>query len=578
MINTNLKRLENIKWTLLLIVLFTCSGISAQPFKVAIIPFTINTETDSSNLREGIYTILSSRIVKEDTILIIGQDEVLQTLEELKQHHGESQALMIGAKLKADYAIYGSIIMSGDNISILSKCIDISGKKPAVSFSKHIKDIEEIIPQINIFASQLNDQEFLKKVERKSVEDTVETGSADTLVETQIDSLKDTVEIALADTLAEIQMDSLNDTLDTTIPQTVQAEPPVKKAGTQTVITIVDSSSFSKEFWKSRTYPILMIGVAIGDVNKDGKVETIVLTSDMVQMYRGSDKKVIKLADIHKVRNKYPIGVDVADINNNGYPEIFVTSLDTYKNRVISLVLEYNGSKFITLTKNLSWYLRVVNIKDTIPMLVGQKHGKNAPYKGKVFQMKWERDKIKPDKQIIPSRGINTMGLAFGDLLNNGKNVVIAYDRMSNFKIINPTTGKKIWNNRDKYGGNSLYYQLEGSASIDREYLPMRMIIKDIDADGIYELVAVKNHEVTRNLLGKFKFFNKSHIEIFSWDGIGLSTKEKTETIGSFMRDFTFGDFDNDGKEEFVAAIVQKEGRSIFNKPQSSLVIYELNK
>jgi hypothetical protein len=294
-------------------------------------------------------------------------------------------------------------------------------------------------------------------------------------------------------------------------------------------------------------------------------------------MYRGSDKKIIKLLDIQKLRNKYPVGVDVADVNKNGFPEIFITSLDTYQNRVTSLVLEYDGTEFKTLAKNLSWYLRVVNLNDSTHLLLGQKHSKNAPFKGKVYQMKWEKSKLVTDIQILPSRGVNVMGLAYGDLKNNSKNIVIGYNKMNNIKVINPSTGKKIWQNREAYGGNSLYYQLDGSASIDREYLPMRLMFKDVNSDGTLEVIAVRNHEVTRNLLGKFRHYNKAHIEILTWDGIGLAQKEKTEEIGSYMRDFTIGDFDNDGKEEFIIAIVQKEGKSIFNKPQCSLVVYELN-
>ncbi len=545
-INTILKRTQSIRIIIVLAVLVICFFISAQPCRVAIIPFVLNTETDSSNIKDGIYTILSSRLMKEDVIEIIGRDEVEPACEELKQHHGESQALMIGAKLKADYAIYGSIIVSGENISILSKCIDISGKKPAISFSKHIKEMNEVISQINVFASELNEQDFSKKPEMKKTTDTVQTQSVQEVPLAEVDSLK------------------------------VPADTGTGKEE-QTVSSVKDTTCLSKKFWKSRTYPILIVGIATGDVNKDGKVETIVLTSNTVQMFRGSEKKVIKLADIYKIRNKYPIGVDIADLNKNGYPEIFITSLDTYQNRVTSIVLEYDGEMFNVISKNLSWYLRVVNIKDSIPLLIGQKHGKNAPYKGKIFQMKWEKAKIVPDKQILPSRGINVMGLAYGDIQNNGKNIVVAYDKMSNFKVINPSTGKKIWGNREKYGGSTLYYQLEGSASIDREYLPMRILLCDMNSDGTQEIIAVKNNEVTRNLLGKFRHFNKSHIEILTWDGIGFAQKEKTETIASYMRDFIIGDFDNDGKNEFIAAIVQKEGKSLFNKPQSSLVIYELN-
>lgn len=63
---------------------------------------------------------------------------------------------------------------------------------------------------------------------------------------------------------------------------------------------------------------------------------------------------------------------------------------------------------------------------------------------------------------------------------------------------------------------------------------------------------------------------------MMQWDGMSLNTTWKTGIISGFIRDFAIGDFDNDGQDEFVAALVHKEGKFMFIKPKSSIIVYEL--
>jgi TolB-like protein len=241
----------------IIFIFIFCQVITAQPYRVVVVPFTINMEADTLNLKDGIYTILSSRLSKNDTIIIINREETEKACEEFKNFYGNNRALMIGAKLQADYVVYGSVTVSGENISVLAKLIDISGKKPSISFSKHIQEINEVIPQVNLFASELHEQDFTRRVETEKTGDTTQFQPVDTLSVAEADSLKDTTDTA-------------------TVPKAAIADSTTRKSD-QAVSSPIDSTYFSKKFWKSRTYPILIIGIATGDVNNDGKVETIVI-------------------------------------------------------------------------------------------------------------------------------------------------------------------------------------------------------------------------------------------------------------------------------------------------------------
>ena len=106
----------------------------------------------------------------------------------------------------------------------------------------------------------------------------------------------------------------------------------------------------------------------------------------------------------------------------------------------------------------------------------------------------------------------------------------------------------------------------------------MRLSITDIDLDGEYEVIAVKNHEMTGRLLKRLRTFKEAQIESLSWNGLGLVTNWKTAKISGYMRDFAIGDFDNDGEDEIIAAVVSKDGSIIGTRPKSSVISYNLKK
>lgn len=106
----------------------------------------------------------------------------------------------------------------------------------------------------------------------------------------------------------------------------------------------------------------------------------------------------------------------------------------------------------------------------------------------------------------------------------------------------------------------------------------MRIIITDIDSDGKYEIIAVKNYELTGRLLKQLRKFKEAQIESLSWNGLGLTTNWKTAKISGYIRDFAIGDFDNDGEDEIVAAVISKSGSIIGTRPKSSVISYDLKK
>ena len=61
-----------------------------------------------------------------------------------------------------------------------------------------------------------------------------------------------------------------------------------------------------------------------------------------------------------------------------------------------------------------------------------------------------------------------------------------------------------------------------------------------------------------------------------SWNGLSLAPNWKTNDIDGRISDYAIGDFDNDGSDEIVAAVVIKEGATVGMKSKSVVIAYDL--
>jgi len=171
------------------------------------------------------------------------------------------------------------------------------------------------------------------------------------------------------------------------------------------------------------------------------------------------------------------------------------------------------------------------------------------------------------------------LGFSLGDILNAKQETAAAYRKDDRIQIID-ANGKVMWKSGEPYGGSTLYSlgEKERRSQVDNPiYYPMRLLVIDADGDGESEMIVVKNHNVTGGHLDRFRKFTNAHFESMTWDGLGLQTRWKTRKISGFIRDYSIGDFDNDGKIELVAAVILSEGSIVLiTEPKSTIIAYEL--
>lgn len=505
------------------VIIFNYSPALGKPVRILILPFDVNSDKDLSFLKQGVGTMLSTRLAQEGKVLPLGEAAVQQAVQGIPGPFDETKAYQLGAQADVEYVVFGTITVFGDSVSTDARFLDIRNQKPVVTFSQFGKNQGDVLYHINLFAGEVNEKAFGRKtyVYRKS-----ETPESQTGAETSRRKHPDTL----------IRTD---------------------RKGSPLTMGLGQSG-----VWRSRRYKSHLNGVAVGDVDGDGNNETVFVGSNRLFIHRYVEGRFEKIKEIAGRQTDKYISLDVADINQNGIPEIFVTNYLEDDRKLSSFVLEWTGKAFKRITSGKRWYYRVLTEDGKEPVLLGQKRGIDYAFSSGVNKMKWQGGTYEPmDRLKLPKNTI-IYGFTFGDAMNNGQDHLVTYSRKGKLRMFDPE-GREIWKSKDRYGGSTIYveYPMEYSASIgehkemDRYYLPLRVHVTDVDQDGKKEVVAVKNQDIAGSRIRRFRYYENGLIEGLAWDQIGLRQIWTTREFSGPILDFIIADMDNDKQVELVLSV-----------------------
>ena len=297
--------------------------------------------------------MLASRLALKDKVVVVGSTDSSLKTEEIPETIDAATALLLGAKSASDYVLFGSLTVLGDSVSTDARFFDLHQKQPLLTFSEVGQAQGEVISHINLLAVRIKEEVFDRK-----------TASA---------------RPAVAPSSPKPESGPTS---------RMHPEKLLDKESGMAIMDSEDSRSsveVAATLWKTQTFKIEIKGFAIGDVDGDKNNEAVFISSTQIFIYRHKNRRFTKIAEIQGPRLNSLMGVDVADINDNGTAEIFLTSL-TENNRLRSFVLEWNGNEFITLTQDESWYYRVIKVSPKgPPLLLGQKGGFRDAFSGPIY-------------------------------------------------------------------------------------------------------------------------------------------------------------------------------------------------
>jgi TolB-like protein len=528
---------------------------AADPVKVLILPFTINSDKDLSFLRKGVADMLSSRLALKDQIVVIDKTDSALKQEQLPEEIDADTALAVGERTRSNYVLFGSLTVFGDTISTDARFFDVGQKQPVLTFSELGNTQGEVISHINLLASRIKEEVFGQKT------------------------------IAAQPPPPPTSAAKKSEDVSRTHPEKLLD----RASGEAAIISedVSEAREAAAVLWKTHRFKAEIKGMALGDVDGDTKNEIVFISKNVIFIYRYTDGRFGKIAEIQGETVNTYIGIDVADINDNGRSEIFVTNLSD-DNRIRSFVLEWNGTEFKTVVETENWHYRVINASDRgRRILLGQKGGFEEIFLGRIHELIWENGRyVSADKERLPRR-MNVYGFTYGDVLANGQESVLALTRNGTLRILD-SSGNEEWTSSDTYGGSNIYllspadkkaatrpgYRTDPSAG-KGIYLQQRIFVADLDEDKKKEVIVVKNHDAVSGALMRYRSYSGGHFEALVWDNVGFRKKWKTRKFSGYISDYDVGDFYNNGTDELVFALVVKTD-SVFKEPRSHIVTLRL--
>jgi len=500
---------------------------SAKVYKVAILPFQIHSQENLDYLREGIYDMLSSRIAAEGKIIVVERTAVERAFyEERPMRLDETVAKKIGMKVGADYIVLGSLTKIGDYISLDARLISITEDKPPLgAFTQH-KGIEEMMVKIGEFAQDIG--------------------------------YKITGHRAGASRPTD--------------PRHPYLVTPKKEIGR------IDPAGLG--FRKSQTFPLEIKGLDIGDVDGDKKNELIMMDRHTLYIFNYDGEKLKLILKVEQGNEHNFLTLDVADVNRNGVAEIIVTSVVVDELR--SFILEYEGGKYKKIADKENWYFRVLDHPQEGPLLMGQRMSSEGLVSGPIYRFIWKKTSFERGPKMDFPRETKIFGLTVADLRSQGAFDNVILEDSERLNIIS-ADGKFSWRSRVLYGGTNNFYETKKKRDPAwgkevgpdwRVYIPGRVIAKDLDGDGLKEVIINKNHRSSR-LTERARNYEMGEIYSLLWQDGYLDTHWKTREINGYISDFQLRDVDNDGDEELVVAVVDL-GTITDRKVTSNILFFKL--
>lgn len=499
----------------------------------AIAPFQVNGPNSYQYLQNAIPPMLNSRLFTANTNEpVAGQDSLASS----PAPQSQKAAQELRKKHNADYLIYGTVNVIGDNASL---DISVVGDNNFYWQKSSQNNINNLLACVNSIASGINQEVF-------------KTSGA-------------------AAVPAPARSSFIN--AETGAPSTSYLNPELRYQG-------VDENKA-----RSQTLPYESVGMQVADFDGNGFNEVLLGSTNEIIMYTYADNQLKELARKKLYSSANILRISILPYNGKNY--IVVATCDSANNDARSYIFLYNGKQFQEITST-RYYLNVTKTSAYgQPELVGQNADATRFVKGSVFRMNFDGKEVTKGSNLtlLPGKAdvFNFTWIPSGQDSGDVIAVIDDQDRLNIFnsqgKILAKTddyyasTANRVAITRD-IGG---FASQEGKIDLLYHYVPNAINVTDLDNDGRCELIMSKPLSLAAGMLNNYRNYAQSEVHALVWDGVGTNLLWKTRRIKGTITDVKIADPNNDGVLDLVINVNTYPGTLGASKIRTFITLYPLD-
>lgn len=340
---------------------------------------------------------------------------------------------------------------------------------------------------------------------------------------------------------------------------------------------------------RSQRLPENMVDMAVGDFNGDGKNEIAVLGDHKLTIYAWPpQEKLKKLGEISISRSNTNFSMRAIDLNRDGAKELVVATFEDDSNRPYSYFYSFKGNTFSQYADRCPYFVSVLNVPPHFtPTLVGQGWDSLKLFAPGVHVMVKNGSKFSLGSRLDLPPGATVFNVAWlpGGKGSKGDQLVMLTDD-ERLKVFQGNGNTLIHTTMERFSGSATgmdHYKGMPGLGVDRNYqlpskyyAPMRLIAADLGRTGEYVLLVNKPISTASQLFDRYRFFPQGEIHALYWDGVGLALKWKTRRIKGSVAEIDLADVNNNGVLDLVVGLNTSPDLGIGGR-QSMIVAYPLD-
>ncbi len=535
-------------WGVLLIlwVLAPLTGPRAEALKkVAIFPLTVNAPERMDYVREGVQAVLAARLAWEDRVVVIDPAQVQRIREQDPRPLDGDRVTALGKQLGADVALWGAINVQGTTVGIDIDVLPFAQRQPVKKFYAQAKTIDEVIVRVQELADMISEKVFDRPRAVLTPIPTAPSAAAEGGGGKTPVSLKDL-------------------TIDPKSPSRLISAGGFELAGV----------------WRSASLPLVVVDLAVADVDQDGRQETVLISKNKVYIYRFEKDRFELVQEIPGRMADNFLSLDIADIQGSGIPQLFITN---YRDNTLrSFVLRWSEGGFKVVAQNLPYYFRVHRMPGRGTVLLGQKKYGEEFFDTTLFVLSWKGGRLVPSEKLALPEGLTVYDFVLLESNPDGSLEILHINRFNQLMVVTEK-GKAKYVSKENFGGtlNRIRSDQDNLFAVTKDeeklsyYIPARLLLAD--GSNPKEVILNKNKGSFFNFLARYKAFSSGEIHALSWDGGTVKEKWRTPVISDYIANYNVGEFKNNGQKQLVVGVVQSTGSiPLLTEARSMLYVYDL--